>query len=169
MSKSNLVSGGTVVGSKHEPAKLYGDCELSRPESAGVYDNRGGKSTTAINVKVPILAVGLTITATVYGRLDSKSNRVRFDAALPKGITAGTDDAKDRFKAHVNGAIMTWAGRERAFSEAYKRLTEVKAARATAETVGSGPIDWQPEPAEPQPEPAEPAQDGAGTTNEPAA
>ncbi len=126
-----LTSDGKPVKAMIEAFPAFGDVELLRPESAGVYDNRGGKSTTAATFTVVInTPSGPFVTkGAVYGRLKDDGS-VKFNAALPKGITA-KDDAKDAFDAHINNAIMVWTGRNRAWSEAYERLTAAPKAKGS--------------------------------------
>jgi hypothetical protein len=123
--QSKLVNDGKVIAAK--PGPVYGDCEISRPDSMTVYDNRGGKSCTALTVSVPVIAAGLTLACSVYARISN--GKVSFQAALPKGVKAA-DESRDAFKAHVAEAVNTWPGRVRAFREAYIALTTTKVAKA---------------------------------------
>lgn len=134
---SALVSDGVVI--KSTPPAMFSDVELRRPETASVYENRGGKSTVAINAVFTVLSCGFSIAATVYARLGQDGN-VRFDAALPKGVAA-KDEHRDAFRGHINAAIGSWSGRQRAFTEAYERLTNAKPAGKSA---ASASIVWKP-------------------------
>lgn len=134
---------GKVVAAK---SAIYGDCELSRPAQAAVYDNKGGKSTVAISVKLPILSCGMVLPVSIYARLGT-DGKVKFDPALPKGV-AVSDDDRQTFRAHVNTQILAWSGRERAMREAYDRLTAAPKAKSDVTE-----LEWSPEGAD-KPAPA---------------
>jgi hypothetical protein len=154
--KSNLVTpAGTVVASK--PGPIFGTLEFSTPENAMVYENRTGKSTVAVIVKVPLTAIQLGFSANVYADL-TKNGTVAFRCSLPKGIT-GSESVRDAFKAHVKTGLAGWAGYKRAAQSAFTRLTAVKADKNNPDT----PLEWKPEPAEPveSSEPAESAPEQA--------
>lgn len=139
-SKGNLVSQtGEVLKTLAIP---FGVVELSRPDSAGVYEQRGGgKSTKAIAAKLPMNLVGglvVMLDCTIYGRLDS-NGKVKFNPSAPKGVVL-SDAGKDAFKIHLNEAVLAWSGRERAFADAYKRLTTAKADK----TDKAADLEWAP-------------------------
>lgn len=142
--KGNLVSDGQVIKSL---LVSFGDVELSRPDTAYVNEQRGGgKSTGAIIARVPVNIVGgfvLMLSSTIYGRLGT-DGKLKFNPAIPKGLAFVGDDAKDAFKAHVNESVLAWSGKDRAFREAFNRLTAVKAVKGT-KAAKAEDIEWTPE------------------------
>lgn len=150
--KSNLVTtgGATVVASK--PGPTFGALEFSTPENAAVYENRSGKSTVAVIVKVPLTAISLGFSANVYADL-TKNGTVSFRSSLPKGIT-GSESIRDEFKRHVKDGLASWPGYKRAAQSAFARLTAVKSDKSNPDA----PLEWAPEPESSEPEtPAETA------------
>ncbi len=140
---SNLVSDGKVVASK--PGPTFGALEFSTPENATVYENRTGKSTTAVIVKVPLSALALGFSANVYADL-TKHGTVAFRCSLPKGITA-SESIRDEFKQHVKTGLSAWAGYKRAAQSAFARLTAVK-----DKSNPDAPLEYKPEAIEPESE-----------------
>jgi hypothetical protein len=148
---SNLVKDGKVVAAIAGPT--FGVLEFTTPDSATVYDNRTGKSTTAVIAKVPLAGIGLAFTANVYADL-TKEGTVSFRSSLPKGLTA-TEAIRDEFKRHIKAGLSAWPGYKRAAKSAYDRLTAVKGASSP-----DSPLEYRPEP-ETEPADGEPAAAGA--------
>lgn len=142
--QSNLVSGGKVIATI---AQTFGIPEFSIPENAGVYDNRSGKSTVAVSVKVPLTAVSLTLSGNVYGDL-AKDGKITFRTSLPKGITA-SESVRDEWKRHVKMALASWPSYRKAALAAHARLTTT-----TKPTDPDAPLTFDPtapiEPAKPE-------------------
>lgn len=123
------------------PVSPYGEPEFSRPENAIVNDRRGGKSTLAVNVLLPVKSIGAILPCAVWAGLTTEG-LVKFDPGLPKGVKMA-DDYRDIFRAHINTALLKWSGRERAFSEAYARLTAAPRPKGEKPKM-SEPLTWKP-------------------------
>lgn len=127
-----------------EMAAEYGVCECSKPTNAAIYEGRRGqKSTAAVNVVVPVPALGLNIQATIWARLNNSAEgrTVTFEAAVPKGLHFPNDADADRFREHVESSAVVWASYEAATDAAGERLTGVK----TERTKRGLPV-WVPKP-----------------------
>jgi hypothetical protein len=141
MDTTNLVNqDGEIVASLAPVIPPYGEVQLDRPDSYAVYDNRNGKTTTAIRAKVFVNAINGALDCNVKGTLD-KDGGVDFEVSIPKGLSL-RGSARDAFKGHVNLAIGKWSERERAFRDAHKALTAPKPTAADIEA--GGKMHWKP-------------------------
>lgn len=109
------------------PAKsidVYGVVSCERPGNASVSERFGRKSIAAIQCKVPVLATGMVIDATIWGRLEIKSDgtTIRFEASVPKGVKIPESADAERFLAHVERSAMSWLGYDAATTAAERLL-----------------------------------------------
>lgn len=107
------------------------------PIVVGVDENKvypskfgAGRSTTVAVVTLPIAAVGMRFTATIYGRLEEKpeGTSITFEPSFGKGVKGATPDDTKAAKALALDAAMAWAGWNAAEKSAIDALTADPAA-----------------------------------------
>lgn len=122
---------------------IFGEPIFSLPRTQNVFEARGRKSVCAVEVAVPILSCGLTVNASIWTRVEEKSDGIRIvpDVSMPRGGTVTASDPTDRqrFIDHIAEAASNWPSYDRAMDQAENMLmngkaksTNVKAASALA-------------------------------------
>lgn len=111
-------------------AAVYGEPLFSLPRNQSVYEARGRKSVCAAEVAVPILSCGLTINASIWTRVEEKSDGIRIvpDVSMPRGGTVTASDPADRQRLidHIAEAASNWTSYDRAMDQAENLLLNGK-------------------------------------------
>lgn len=113
----------------------YGAVDCSAADG-DVSERFGRKSCPVIEVAVPIPALGIKLTGTIWGRLvnGTDGTTVTFEAGMPKGVKHMDAAGKERLLAHMENGAAAWPGYDKATDAASAKLTG-----QTAGTVGARP------------------------------
>jgi hypothetical protein len=112
---------------------IFGTVEFAKPARLNKVEKYGRISCPCITAIVPIVGTGLAVETAMWAeRKETKDGvEVEFSASLPRGFKPfgnDSDDARENFIAHVEGAAARWAGFESATDAALELLTGIKSA-----------------------------------------
>jgi hypothetical protein len=143
---SNLVKDGNVVAAI---IPLFGDVVVTLPDGdPAVYQGRGGASTRAFNISVPVNLVAKRIahwSNGVYARMQSDGT-LKIDVSVPKGIKVDSE-TRDDFRSHVLSAISSSPYFRKGMKDAHKVLTAPPkaAVKAGVKVIGATSLSWSPD------------------------
>lgn len=85
-----------------------------------------GKNTTVATVRLPIASIGLSLVATIYGRLDEKpeGSTLTYEPSFGRNVKGNSPDDMAEAKSFALSAAMAWPGWVAAELAAEKALTQ---------------------------------------------
>jgi hypothetical protein len=143
---SNLVKDGAVVAAI---VPLFGDVVVTLPDGdPAIYQGRGGASTRAFNVSVPMNLVGkrvMSVSNGIYARLQPDGG-LKLEPSIPKGIKVDSD-TRDEFRSHVLSAIAASPYFRKGMKDAHKVLTAPPkvATKGAKPESGATSLSWLPD------------------------